>query len=56
MTAGILILFASYTIASYGIVLMRGYDIPWKQWIDPMDPWQWPSGQVPKTPGTQVFP
>jgi hypothetical protein len=56
MTAGIAALFIGYTIASYGVVLMRGYDIPWKRWIDPLDPWQWPAGTPKATPATQVFP
>jgi hypothetical protein len=56
MTAGILIMFAGYTIMSYGIVLTKGYDIPWKNWIDPLDPYQWPQGAVPLAPATQVFP
>lgn len=56
MTAAIITLFAGYTIASYGIVLLKGYDIPWKRWINPLDPWVWPKGEVPKTPATQFLP
>jgi hypothetical protein len=55
MTAGLLVVFAGYTIASYGIVLLRGYDIPFKQWIDPMDPWQW-EATVKTIPPTQIWP
>jgi hypothetical protein len=54
-TIGIVIMFAGYTIASYGIVLLKGWDISWKQWIDPLDPWQW-SGTPQPVPSTQVFP
>jgi hypothetical protein len=56
MTAGILIIFAGYTIASYGAVLLKGYDIPFSRWVNPLNPWTWPSGKVPIAPATQVFP
>lgn len=58
MTAGIVVMFAGYTIASYGIVLLRGYDITWKQWINPLAPWTWPAKgtQIPKVPATQFLP
>jgi hypothetical protein len=55
MTAGLIIIFAGYTIASYGLVLLLGYDIPFKRWIDPTDAWQWPA-DIPKIPATQVWP
>ena len=56
MTAAILAVFAGYAIGSYGVVLVKGWDVPWKQWINPLDPWQWPSGAVPKAPGTTILP
>jgi len=56
MTAGILLVLAGYTIASYGVCLARGYDIPFKRWVDPMDPWRWPAGKVPVIPATQIWP
>ena len=58
MTAGILVLFAGYTIGSYGIVLLRGWDIPWRQWVNPLDPWQWPAKgtAMPPIPAGQIFP
>jgi len=57
MTAGIIVIFAGYTVASYGVCLLRGYDIPWKQWVDPLDPWQWPArASVPRIPATQILP
>lgn len=54
-TVSLLVIFVAYTIASYGVVLLRGYDVPWKQWIDPLDPYQWPAN-VPHIPPTQIFP
>ena len=56
MTAGILIVFAGYTVASYGIVLLKDWDIPWKSWVNPLHPWSWPAGAVPSVPAGQVFP
>lgn len=56
MTIGILTIFAGYTIASYGVVLLRGYDIHWTRWINPLNPWRWPAGPVPHAPPTVVFP
>jgi hypothetical protein len=54
MTAGILVLFGAYTIGSYGVVLLKGWNIPWRAWVDPLHPWTtWPA---PKIPAGQVFP
>jgi hypothetical protein len=49
-TVAILIMFAGYTIGSYGIVLLRDYNITWKQWINPLNPWRWsnPLNPIPK--------
>jgi len=55
MTAGLVIIFAGYAITSYGVVLLRGYNIPWKQWINPLNPWSWQTG-VTQTPATQILP
>lgn len=58
MTAGIFLIFAGYTVASYGVVLLKGWDIPWRQWVNPLDAWQWPgsASDIPKTPATQILP
>ena len=58
MTAGgFLFAFAGYTVISYGYVLIRGWNIPWKSWVNPLAPYQWPSSGTPKpVPSTQVFP
>lgn len=58
MTAGIVVVFAGYAIATYGIVLLRGYDITPRQWIDPLHPWTWPAkgADIPKVPATQLWP
>lgn len=58
MTAAIAVLFAGYAIASYGHVLLKGWDITFRQWIDPVHPWQWPAkgADIPKVPATQFLP
>lgn len=57
MTAAILVTFAGYAIASYGYVLLQGWDIPWRGWIDPLHAYVWPSSGLPDPiPAGQVFP
>ena len=55
MTVGIVVIYLGYTFASYGVVLLRGYDITLKQWIDPVHPLTtWPAPN--SVPPGQVFP
>lgn len=57
MTTTIVMWFAGYTIASYGYVLLKGWNITLRQWVSPLNPYQWPSsGTVPSVPKGQVFP
>jgi hypothetical protein len=58
MTIGMVVIFAGYAVASYGVVLVRGYDIPWRRWVNPLDAWDWPAkGQpIAKIPPTQLWP
>jgi hypothetical protein len=56
VTAGIVAVFIGYTVASYGVVLLLGYDVPWKRWVNPLDPWAWPEGQVKHIPKTRILP
>jgi len=56
MTAGIIAFFIGYTVASYGVVLLKDYDIPWTRWINPVNPWTWPGGDPPRIPPSRVFP
>lgn len=49
--------FGWYTVASYGYVLLKGYDIPFTRWVSPLNPYRWPAKGDPQTiPPTQVFP
>jgi hypothetical protein len=52
----IISIFAGYTVASYGWNLLKGYNIGFKEWINPLAPYKWPSGKPPLIPPTQVFP
>lgn len=55
--AGMIVAFAGYAIASYGYVLIRGWDISWASWINPLSPYKWPASGSPATvPASQVFP
>ncbi len=59
MTLSILVIFAGYTVASYGYVLVRGWNIPFRQWVSPLDPYQWPGKKgalPPAVPRTSVWP
>jgi hypothetical protein len=38
-----LLLFAGYAIGSYGLVLVRGWNISPLSWISPLNPYQWPT-------------
>jgi hypothetical protein len=55
---GIIIMFAGYAVASYGVVLLRGWNIPWRGWVDPLHAWTWPAdgSAPPPIPPTQVWP
>lgn len=57
MTAGLLVMFAGYTVGSYGLVLLRGWDIPFRRWVNPLNPWTWPAkgAKIPQIPATRVF-
>lgn len=56
--APIVVIFLGYTGASYGIVLMKSWEIPFRAWISPLHPYQWPAdGSAPPTmPEGQLFP
>jgi hypothetical protein len=58
MAAGLLVAWLGYGLGSYGYVLVRGWNIPARQWFNPLDPYQWPAkgGTVPTVPAGQTFP
>lgn len=57
MLVPVLLIFGGYSLASYGWVLLQGWDIPARQWFSPLHPYQFTAGQEPaKVPAGQVFP
>lgn len=54
-----LVTWAGYAVSSWGYVLIRGWDICFREWVSPLHPYQWPSGGPPLignvNPGS-VFP
>lgn len=51
-------LFAGYTVAGYGWVLLKGWDIPFRQWVSPLHPYTWPAGggDPPPIGADRLFP
>lgn len=45
--AALIILFAGYAVVSYGFVLIKGWDISFRQWVSPLNPYIWPGGGTP---------
>lgn len=57
IAVGVVLLWSAYGVASYGYVLVRGWDIPARQWFSPLSPYQWPkSGDPPPIPQDQILP
>lgn len=58
LVIGMAVLYAGYTVGSYGWVLLKGWDIPFRAWISPLHPYTWPAGgaEPPPIPPTQLFP
>jgi hypothetical protein len=55
---GVVLVWAGYGVGSYGWVLIKGYNIPVRQWFSPIHPWQWPAAgaTVPTVPLGHIFP
>lgn len=48
---------AAYAVGSWGWILLKGYDITFKQWVSPLTVYSWPRTGSPGTiPASQVFP
>ncbi len=57
LVLGMAFIFTGYSVSSYGVILLKGWDIPFRSWISPLNPWQWPAGgAVPLIPATRLFP
>lgn len=55
---GFIVVWIGYQQAVYGYVLLKGYDIRWRDLANPVHPYQWP--RPPQTPAlipsTQILP
>jgi hypothetical protein len=58
LAVGMAVVFAGYTVSSYGWVLLKGWNIPFRQWVSPLNPYTWPAGgaEPPPIPASQLFP
>jgi hypothetical protein len=57
LPVGMVLTFTGYGIASWGWILIKGYNIPLRSWFSPLHPYQWPaSGQPPTVPQGRLFP
>lgn len=54
--AGMLLVWAGYGVSSYGWILLRGLDVPFRSWMSPLNPYQWPAGGPALIPDNQLFP
>ena len=54
--AGIVIVWAGYAVGSWGMVLLAGWDISFRQWVNPLHPYRFPPGAIPAIPDTQILP
>lgn len=50
--------FIGYSIGSWGWILTKGWNITLRQWMSPLNPYQWPAGGAapPVVPQGQIFP
>jgi hypothetical protein len=48
---------AAYGLGSWGYCLIRGWDVPFRAWFSPLNPYQFPPGGTPPPiPDTKLFP
>ena len=54
----ILLLFSAYSVSSYGVILLRGWNITARQWINPLAGFTWPADGSPPLciPPGQLWP
>ena len=58
IAVGMLGAWAGYAVATWGYILVRGWDIPLQQWISPLAPYTWPKPPAvpPFIPSDQLTP
>jgi hypothetical protein len=45
-----------YGVATWGWVLVKGYNIGFAQWFDPLKPYEWTAGTPGMVPKGSMFP
>jgi hypothetical protein len=53
---GMVVTFAGYGLASYGFLMVKGYNITFKQWFSPLHPFQGALNSNGYVPQGQLFP
>jgi hypothetical protein len=58
IVVGMAVLWGGYALASWGYVLVKGWNIPLRAWVSPLHPYQWPGGgkDPEKIPQGKVWP
>ena len=54
--AGVVIVWAGYAAASWGVVLLHGWNITFLQWVNPLNPYRYPAGGPAPIPDNQILP
>jgi len=54
--AGVVIVWAGYAAASWGVVLLHGWNITFLQWVNPLNPYRYPAGGPAPIPDSQILP
>jgi hypothetical protein len=49
------IVWFGYSLTGWGYMLIKGYDVKFTDWINPLHPFVWPK-TFPKIPSTQLLP
>lgn len=53
------VMWAGYTVTTWGYCVLKGWNITLAEWADPLHPWEWDAttaAEPPKIPATQVWP
>jgi hypothetical protein len=56
MVLGLLVIYAGYSLGSYGWVLVKGYNITPREWFSPLHPFQGPLSSNGLVPQGHIFP
>jgi hypothetical protein len=56
MVLGLVVIYAGYGLASYGWVLVKGYNITPREWFSPLHPFQGSFDSAGKVPAGSIFP